>query len=342
MNDVFLKACKGEEVPYTPVWIMRQAGRYLPEYQSVRSEVDFLTLCKTPELAAKVTLQPVERLGVDAAILFSDILIPVEAMGMHLVFSDKNGPVLREPVRTKSAIERLIMPDTEDSMPFVLDAIKILRRELKVPLIGFSGAPFTLATYMIEGGSAKNFTNTKRMMFQNTGLFHMLMDKITNTVISYLVSQIRAGAQAVQVFDTWAGALTPEDYREFELPYIKRVIAEIKKEGVPIIYFVNECAGLLKEIKKSRADVIGVDWRVDLSEAIKKIGKKYAVQGNLDPCALFLPREKMEGKVGDILSKGESAKGHIFNLGHGILPETSVDDAIAMVDAVHRFSERQT
>lgn len=342
MNDVFLKACKGEEVPYTPVWIMRQAGRYLPEYQSVRSEVDFLTLCKTPELAAKVTLQPVERLGVDAAILFSDILIPVEAMGMHLEFSDKNGPVLREPIRTKSAIERLIMPDTEDSMPFVLDAIKILRRELKVPLIGFSGAPFTLATYMIEGGSAKNFTNTKRMMFQNTGLFHMLMDKITNTVISYLVSQIRAGAQAVQVFDTWAGVLTPEDYREFELPYIKRVIAEIKKEGVPIIYFVNECAGLLKEIKKSRADVIGVDWRVDLSEAIKKIGKKYAVQGNLDPCALFLPREKMEQKVGDILAKGESAKGHIFNLGHGILPDTSVDDAIAMVDAVHRFSERQT
>lgn len=342
MNDVFLKACKGEEVPYTPVWIMRQAGRYLPGYQSVRSEVDFLTLCKTPELAAKVTLQPVERLGVDAAILFSDILIPVEAMGMHLEFSDKNGPVLREPIRTKSAIERLIMPDTEDSMPFVLDAIKILRKELKVPLIGFSGAPFTLATYMIEGGSAKNFTNTKRMMFQNTGLFHMLMDKITNTVISYLVSQIRAGAQAVQVFDTWAGVLTPEDYREFELPYIKRVIAEIKKEAVPIIYFVNECAGLLKEIKKSRADVIGVDWRVDLSEAIKKIGKKYAVQGNLDPCALFLPREKMEQKVGDILARGESAKGHIFNLGHGILPETSVDDAIAMVDAVHRFSERQT
>lgn len=340
MNDVFLKACRGEEVPYTPVWIMRQAGRYLPEYRAVRSDVDFLTLCKTPELAAKVTLQPVERLGVDAAILFSDILIPVDAMGMHLEFSDKNGPVLREPVRTKSAVERLVMPDTEDSMPFVLDAIKILRRELKVPLIGFSGAPFTLATYMIEGGSAKSFTNTKKMMFQNTGLFHMLMDKITNTVISYLVSQIRAGAQAVQVFDTWAGVLTPEDYREFELPYVKKLIAEIKKETVPIIYFVNECAGLLKEIKKSRADVIGVDWRIDLSEAIRKIGKKYAVQGNLDPCALFLPRERMEEKVGDILSKGESAKGHIFNLGHGILPETSVDDAIAMVDAVHRLGER--
>lgn len=340
MNDVFLRACRGEEVPYTPVWIMRQAGRYLPEYQAVRSEVDFLTLCKTPELAAKVTVQPVERLGVDAAILFSDILIPVEAMGMHLEFSDKKGPALKEPVRTKSAVERLIIPDAEDSMPFVLDAIKMLRSGLKVPLIGFSGAPFTLATYMIEGGGSKNFINTKRMMFQNHGLFHALMDKITETVISYLSSQIRAGAQTVQLFDTWAGILTPEDYKEYELPYVKRAIAEIKKEGVPIIYFVNECAGLLTAINKSGADVIGVDWRIDLSEAIKKIGKKYAVQGNLDPCSLFLPREKMEEKVSAILAKGESAKGHIFNLGHGILPETSVEDAIAMVDAVHRISRR--
>lgn len=340
MNDVFLKACRGEGVPYTPVWIMRQAGRYLPEYQAVRADVDFLTLCKTPELAAKVTLQPVERLGVDAAILFSDILVPVEAMGMHLEFSEKKGPLLKDPVRTKSAIEKLIIPDTEDSMPFVLDAIKMLRERLKVPLIGFSGAPFTLATYMIEGGSAKNFTNTKRMMFQNHGLYRALMDKITDTVISYLTAQIKAGAQAVQLFDTWAGSLAPEDYREFELPYVKRAIAEIKKEGVPVIYFVNECAGLLKEAAKSGADVIGIDWRVDMGEAIKKLGKKFVVQGNLDPCALFLPREKMEQRVGDILSKGESAKGHIFNLGHGILPETSVDDAVAMVEAVHRLSER--
>ena len=340
MNDIFLRACRGEKVPYTPVWIMRQAGRYLPEYQAVRAEVDFLTLCKTPELAAKVTMQPVEKLKVDAAILFSDILIAVEAMGMHLEFSDKKGPLLGDPVRTKSGVDRLVIPDTEDSMPFVLEAIRILRSRLTVPLIGFSGAPFTLATYMIEGGSSKNFLNTKRMMFQNPGLFSLLMDKITMTVISYLTSQIRAGAQAVQLFDTWAGTLAPGDYKEFVLPYVKRAVAELKKEGVPVIYFVNECAALLKEIKKTSADVIGIDWRIDLKDAVKGIGKKFAVQGNLDPCALFLPREKMEDKVKDILWKGEFAKGHVFNLGHGILPESPVENAVALVEAVHRFSER--
>src|SRR5512134_1235198 len=209
MNDTFLKACRGERVHYTPVWLMRQAGRYMKEYQEVRSRVDFLTLCKTPELAAKVTLQPVDILGVDAAILFSDILIPVEAMGMHLEFSDKKGPILHDPVRNKSGVDRLVIPDTEDSMPFVLEAIRLLRADLNVPLIGFSGAPFTLATYMIEGGSTKNFVNTKRMMFQNPGLFDLLMEKITATVISYLAAQIRAGAQAVQLFDSWAGALAP-------------------------------------------------------------------------------------------------------------------------------------
>ena len=340
MNDTFLKACRGEEVPYTPVWIMRQAGRYLPEYQAVRAEVDFLTLCKTPELAAKVTMQPIQRFGVDAAILFSDILIAVEAMGMHLEFSDKRGPVLGDPVRAKSAVDRLVIPDTEDSMPFVIETIKILRSQLKIPLIGFSGAPFTLATYMIEGGSSKNFLNTKRMMFQNPGLFSLLMDKITSTVISYLTSQIRAGAQAVQLFDTWAGILAPEDYKEYVLPSVKKVVAELKKEGVPVIYFVNECAALLRELRKTGADIIGIDWRIDLKDAIKGLGKKFVVQGNLDPCALFLPQEKMEDKVKDILWKGEFAKGHIFNLGHGVLPESPVENVAALVEAVHRFSER--
>ncbi|MEK6673710.1 MAG: uroporphyrinogen decarboxylase [Nitrospirota bacterium] len=340
MNDTFLRACLGEKTEYTPVWIMRQAGRYLPEYQSVRAEVDFLTLCKTPELAAKVTIQPVLRLGVDAAILFSDILIPIEAMGMDLEFTDKKGPVLKDPVRSKSGVDRLIVPDTEDSMSFVLEAIKILRQELKVPLIGFSGAPFTLATYMIEGGSTKNFINTKRIMFQNPGLFNLLMDKLTMTVISYLTAQIRAGAQAVQIFDTWAGILSADDYREYALPYVKRVVSGVKKEGVPVIYFVNDCAGLLKEIRKSGADVIGIDWRVDLHDAIKGLGKKYAVQGNLDPYALFLPKEKLEDRVKDVLWKGEFAKGHIFNLGHGIFPEAPLEGAIAMVEAVHRFSEK--
>jgi uroporphyrinogen decarboxylase len=338
MNDTFLKACRGEKVPYTPVWIMRQAGRYLPEYQAVREEADFLTLCKTPELAAKVTLQAAGRLGVDAAILFSDILIPVEAMGMHLEFRDNKGPVLNEPVRTKSAVDRLIIPDTEDSMPFVIETIRTLRSELEVPLIGFSGAPFTLATYMIEGGSTKTFVHTKKVMFQSPGLFHLLMDKIATMVVSYLISQIRAGVHAVQLFDSWAGVLAPEDYREFALPYVKRAVAEIKKEGVPVIYFVNGSAGLLKDVGKAGSDVIGIDWRVDLYEALKKIGRKCAVQGNLDPCALFLPKEKIEERVREILKKGTYAKGHIFNLGHGILPETPVENAIAMVGAVHRFS----
>jgi uroporphyrinogen decarboxylase len=343
MNDTFLRACHGEEVEYTPVWLMRQAGRYLPQYQAVRANVDFLTLCKTPKLAAEVTIQPVEILGVDAAILFSDILIPVEAMGMRLVFSDKQGPVLSEPIRNKSAVDKLIIPDVEEDMPFVLETIAILRKELenKVPLIGFSGAPFTLATYMIEGGTSKNFLHTKKMMFQHSGVFSYLMEKLTITVVSYLSSQIKAGAQAVQIFDTWAGMLTPVEYKEFALPYVKKAISELKKEGVPIIYFINDCAGILKEVKKSGADVIGIDWRIDISDAIKRLGKKVVVQGNLDPCELFLPKEKLEERIKDILWKGESAKGHIFNLGHGILPETPVENVIAMIEAVHKYGRKE-
>ena len=343
MNDTFLRACRGEEVEYTPVWLMRQAGRYLPQYKAVRANIDFLTLCKTPKLAAEVTLQPVDILGVDAAILFSDILIPVEAMGMRLEFSDKEGPILREPIRNKSAVEKLIIPDTEEDMPFVPETIKILRKELenKVPLIGFSGAPFTLATYMIEGGTSKNFLNTKKMMFQYSGAFNYLMEKLTDTILSYLSAQIKAGAQAVQIFDTWAGILTPVEYKEFALPYVKKTISELKKEGVPVIYFVNDCAGILREVRKSGADVTGIDWRIDISDAIKRLGKKMVVQGNLDPCELFLPKEKLEERIKDILWKGESAKGHIFNLGHGVLPETPVENVIAMVEAVHKYGNKE-
>lgn len=342
MNDTFLKACRGEEVAYTPVWLMRQAGRYLKEYQEVRSKVDFLTLCKTPELATQVTLQPVDILKVDAAILFSDILIPVEAMGMHLEFSDKKGPVLGEPVRSKAGVDRLVIPDTEDSMPFVLEAIKMLRRELsgKVPLIGFSGAPWTLATYIIEGGSSKNFLHTKRMMYQNPGLFNALLEKITATVIEYLTAQIRAGAQAVQIFDSWAGILTPYDYENVIFPYVKAAVKALKKFDVPVIYFANDCAGILKIVKKCGADVIGIDWRVDMHKAVKKIGRKAAVQGNLDPCVLFAPQDHIEERVQDVLNNADGAHGHIFNLGHGILPETPVENAQFMVDAVHRLSSR--
>ncbi len=340
MNDTFLKACRGEKVDYTPVWIMRQAGRYLKDYQEVRSKVDFLTLCKTPELAAKVTLQPIDILGVDAAILFSDILIAVEAMGMPLEFHDKKGPVLGDPVRTKAGVDRLIIPDTEDSMPFVLDTIKILRKELKVPLIGFSGAPWTLATYIVEGGSSKNFMHTKKMMYQNPGLFKALMEKITATVIEYLSAQIKAGAQAVQLFDSWAGILSPYDYENVIFPHVKACIKALKKFDVPVIYFVNDCAGLLKIVKKCGADVIGIDWRVDMAKAAKKLGKKYSIQGNLDPLVLFSPKEHIEDRVKDILFKAEPARGHIFNLGHGILPETPVESAIAVVEAVHKYGRK--
>src|SRR4030043_1784703 len=235
MNDTFFKGCRGEEIEYTPVWLMRQAGRYLPQYKAVRADIDFLALCKNPRLAAEVALQPVEILGVDAAILFSDILIPVEAMGMRLVFSDKQGPLLSEPIRNMSAVDKLMIPDVEEDMPFIIETIKLLRKELenKVPLIGFSGAPFTLATYMIEGGTSKNYLHTKKMMFQHSGVFNYLMEKLTLTVISYLTAQIKAGAQAIQIFDTWAGILAPVDYRELILPYVKKVVSELKKEKVP-------------------------------------------------------------------------------------------------------------
>lgn len=346
MNDTFLRACRGEKVPYTPVWIMRQAGRYLKQYQRIRRRVDFLTLCKTPELASEVTIQPVDALGVDAAILFSDILIPAQAMGMSLKFYEGKGPVLKNPVRDELTVKRLSIPEPDEDLSFVIETIKILRRELegRVPLIGFAGAPFTMATYMIEGGASKNFLHTKKMMFQNPSLYKALMDKITETTTLYLKAQIKAGAQAIQLFDTWAGVLSPGDYETFALPYVKAVIDSIKTQNsgitdkeTPIIYFVCECSGILDEIKNSGADVISIDWRINIDDAIRRFGNKVSVQGNLDPCALFLPAKEIERRVKDILNRAKGARGHIFNLGHGILPQTPVENVIAMVEAVHRY-----
>lgn len=341
MNDTFLKACRGEDVPYTPVWMMRQAGRYMKEYQEVRKKHDFWTMCKTPELAAEVTLQPVDILGVDAAILFSDILVVLEPMGQRVEFVEGRGPVVDRPVRDKSGAEALGVADGDKDLGYVMEAIKILRQRLerKVPLIGFSGAPFTLATYMIEGGSSKNFLHTKTMMYREAGLFGYLLDKITDTVISYLMAQIRAGAQAVQIFDSWAGALSPDDFREFELPRIKRIIRTLKeKDATPVIYFANGAAGLLEELDETGADVIGIDWRADIGRAAAVLGGGCALQGNLDPLALFLPEDRLREKVKDILDKARPAKGHIFNLGHGIIPETPVQAAKALVKAVHELS----
>lgn len=337
MNDTFLKACRGEKTDYTPVWLMRQAGRYLPEYQELRSKYDFMTLCKTPELAAEVTLQPVRRLNVDAAILFSDILIPLEPMGIKIEFPEKGGPILSPP----KDFNKLRRIDPETELSFVIKTIKILTEELHIPLIGFSGAPFTLLTYIIEQGSSKNFLKTKRLMYEAPDTFQKLMELISDTVTGYLSAQIKAGAQAVQLFDTWAGILTPADFRDHVLPYVKKIIGNLKGT-VPIIYFVLNGGTFLEFIKESNADVIGIDWRIDIGTAIDRLKNGVAVQGNLDPCELFLPEEKLFERITDIVEKGmrSSIKGHIFNLGHGILPETPVNKAKFLVDSVHEISAR--
>lgn len=349
MNDTFLKACRGEDVPYTPIWIMRQAGRYLPQYRAIRGKTDFLTLCKTPELAAEVTMQPIDILNVDAAILFSDILIPCEAMGQGLEFHEGKGPVLGPAIRNKETIDSLSVPDPEDKMNFVMDTIRLLRKELngRVPLIGFSGAPFTTATYMIEGGTSKTFLNTKRLIYESPSLYKSLMNKITATITEYLKAQVSAGAQAVQIFDTWGGIFCPQDFREHALVYVKRIIDNLKNwmgtesvEAVPIIYFVGQTAGLLEEIKTAGADVYGVDWRINLDSAVKRLGGNAVVQGNLDPLAMFLPQDQIEDRVKDVLNRASSARGHIFNLGHGVVPQTPPENVIALVEMVHRLSKK--
>ena len=347
MNDTFLKTCRGEEAAHTPVWIMRQAGRYLPEYRAIRGKSDFLTMCKTPELAAEVTIQPIDILNVDAAIMFSDILIPCEAMGQGLSFEEKKGPIL-ETVRDKATVDKLVVPDPEDTMGFVMDTIRLLRKELegRVPLIGFAGAPFTTGTYMIEGGTSKNFLNTKMMIYKDPALYKSFMDKVTATITEYLKAQIAAGAQAVQIFDTWGGIFGPADFREHALSYVKTIIKDLKEwmngrgESVPVIYFVGSTSGLLEDISTSGADAYGVDWRIDLDTAINRLGGDVVVQGNLDPLALFLPKEKIEERVKDILKRGKSARGHIFNLGHGVVPETPPENVIALVEMVHRLSSK--
>ena len=341
MNDTFLKACRGEKVNYTPVWMMRPAGRYLPEYQAVRSKLTFLELCKSPDLAAEVTIQPVDILGVDAAILFSDILIPLEAMGLTLEFHEKVGPVFPDPVRDRQAVDRLIIPDPDERLHFVLDTIRILRRELatKVPLIGFAGAPFTLATYLIEGGSSKFFFETKKMMFADPELYAALMEKITDCTSVYLKAQAAAGAQALQIFDSWAGVLAPGDFERFALPYVQRIIAELRQAtDVPLIYFANNGATLLDLSKTSGADVLGLDWRVDIGKAAEQVGPNFSLQGNLDPVALLLPEKELRARVAKILEGGRKARGHICNLGHGIHQFTPPAKAKIFIDTVHELS----
>jgi uroporphyrinogen decarboxylase len=320
---------------------MRQAGRYQKEYRALRKKYSFLDMCKTPELAARVTLLPVEQLNVDAAIIFADILLPLEPMGIDFEFAKNEGPVFHQPIREMKQIDALRVVEPEEDMPFLMEAIRTVRRELegKIPLIGFSGAPFTLASYVIEGGHSKNYILTKGMMYQNRPAWHGLMEKLADMLIRYLNSQIGAGAQAVQLFDSWVGCLSPQDYEEYVLPYSKKVIDGVDKR-VPLIHFATSSSTLLEGMKQAGGDVIGLDWREDLREAWARIGHDVGVQGNLDPVILFGPVDRIEKEVKRILERAEGRPGHIFNLGHGILPDTPVDNVVRLVDAVHEYSAR--
>ena len=340
-SDRFLRALRGEPVDTTPVWIMRQAGRYLPEYRATRAKAgDFLTLCKTPELACEVTLQPIDRLGVDAAILFSDILIPLEPMGMKLGFPNE-GPRL-EPIRDEAGIAALRVPNADETMPYVMEAVRVIRRALdgKVPLIGFAGAPFTLMTYVVEGQTGKQFTETKKLMFTAPRAAHALLQKLTDTVADYLGAQIRAGAQVVQLFDSWVGQLGPDDFRVFAAPYVRQLVDKLRPLGAPIIYFANDGGSLLGDAATLGADALGVDWRTPLDEARAKTGDGVTLQGNLDPCVLFGPVAEIERRASDVVRRA-GGKRHVFNLGHGILPGVAPEHAIALVEHVHRIGQAQ-
>jgi uroporphyrinogen decarboxylase len=337
----FMRACRREPVPYTPVWLMRQAGRYMREYREVRARTTFLELCKTPSLAAEVTVTAAERLGVDAAIIFADILLILEPMGINLEFAKGDGPVIDNPVRTGADVERLREVDDVASLNFVFEAIAQTRSALKpnLPLIGFSGAPFTLASYICEGGGSKNYVFTKSLMYNDSGAWHAMMSLISRALSRYMNAQIAAGAQAVQLFDSWVGCLSPGDYREFVLPHTRAVIENITP-GVPVIHFGTSTGTLLELMREAGGEVIGLDWRVQLDDAWRRVGHDVSVMGNLDPVVLFADRSYVISQAKKILDQAGGRQGHIFNLGHGILPDTPVDNVIALVDAVHELSAR--
>jgi len=340
-NHPFLAACRREKTPYTPVWLMRQAGRYMEEYRRLRSEFSFIDLCRRPELAAKITLLPVDRLGVDAAIIFSDILLLLEPMGVGLEYGRGDGPLIRRPVRSGSEVGGLAEVEPEKSLGFVFEAIQRSCGSLggRVPLIGFSGAPFTLASYLIEGGSSRNYIHTKRLMYYEAEAWRALMERLVRAIARYLNAQIAAGAQAVQIFDSWAGCLSPQDYQQYVLPYSCATIEALTR-GVPVIHFSTGTAGLLRHIRAAGGDIIGLDWRVNLDEAWESVGYDVGIQGNLDPVALLAPVDEIRRKVAEILRCAGGRPGHIFNLGHGVLPDTPVEHVIAMVQAVHELSAR--
>ncbi len=345
INDTFIKALLKQPVDRTPVWMMRQAGRYLPEYRKVREQAgSFMDLCTNPEFACEVTLQPLRRYNFDAAILFSDILTIPDAMGLGLYFTEGEGPKFKSPVRTEADVKRLPIPDPNQELRYVVDAVSLIRKSLagSVPLIGFSGSPWTLATYMVEGGSSKSFQKVKSMMYEQPKLMHLMLDKLAQSVAAYLNAQIAAGAQAVMLFDTWGGMLTTEDYQEFSLYYAKQVRSllrtEVDGQQIPTILFTKGGGAWLEAMADSGYDALGLDWQTDIQLARQRVGDKVALQGNMDPVTLYAKPEVIVEKVKTILNKYGSGSGHVFNLGHGILPDINPEHVKAMVDAIREFS----
>ena len=336
----FLAACRRQPARYTPVWLMRQAGRYLPEYRAIREKTGFLELCRTPDLAAEVTVGTAVRLGVDAAIIFADILLILEPMGAGLEFTHGDGPALRHPVRSAADVDRLREVEP-GALAYVAEAVKRARAALPpaIPLIGFAGAPFTLASYLIEGGGSRLYARTKAFMLADPGAWRALMERLGRAVAAYLDAQIDAGADAVQLFDSWVGCLAPPDYRTHVLPHVRELIGTIRP-GTPVIHFGTDTAGLLESMRAAGGDVIGLDWRVDLDTAWSRLGHDVAVQGNLDPVALLAPVAEIRRRAAAILGQAAGRPGHIFNLGHGVLPQTPVEHVLALVDAVHELSAR--
>lgn len=341
-NSRFLRACRRQSTDATPIWLMRQAGRYMAEYRKLRETYTILEMIKTPELACEVTLQPINAFDLDSAIIFADILPPLEGMGLDLDFLKGEGPVIYNPVRTAEDIDRLRVLPAEETLGFTLEAIRLTRRELDsrgIPLIGFSGAPFTLASYAVEGSGSRNRIEVKNMMMSQPDLWHKLMTKLAEVAGHYLLAQAKAGAHALQLFDSWVGDLSPYDYEHYVLPYSRRALEIASQSGVPVIHFGTNTSGMLPLIRQAGGDVIGVDWRIDIGQARQILGDGVAIQGNLDPVALFADWDALKARAKAILDSMKGVRGHIFNLGHGIIVETPVDNVRRLVDFVHEYSQ---
>ncbi len=337
MNDLFLRSCRREPVERTPVWFMRQAGRSLPEYRKIRRKYSLLEICRRPDVCCEVTLQPIRRLGVDAAIFFSDIMVPLGPMGVQFDIVEKVGPVIGNPITRTSDVRKLRIPEWPHALPEVFESIRLIRQALagRAPLIGFAGAPFTLAAYLIENKPSRDLVRTRSFMLREPATWHALMDRLATALEGYLLAQVEAGAQAVQLFDSWAGSLSAADYDRYVLPYSRRILRGLRKTGVPRIHFGTGTAMLLERLAAAGADVVGVDWRVPLDEARRRLGRKVAVQGNLDPVCLLGPWEGVESRALDVLRRAGNHPGHVFNLGHGVLPETPVGHLQRLVELVH-------